>query len=49
MAVDDGLTRSRHDVQPLVGAAVAILAVSLRFAGRQHHFGSLRTPVGQND
>src|SRR5262249_7592695 len=49
LAVDDGLPRPGDDVQPLVGAPVAIVRPALGFPGGQRHLCGLRAAVAQDD
>jgi len=47
--VDDSDSRTSNHQEPLIGAAMAVLAAAFRFSRRQHHLGRLRSAISQND
>src|SRR5207237_8225274 len=48
MALDNGVTATGDNEQPLIRAAMAIARIAFRISGRDHHLGSLRSPIAPN-
>jgi hypothetical protein len=48
LAIDEGRSAPAHDVQPLVGSAVAITGVTFGISRLDHHLGDLSTPISKN-
>jgi hypothetical protein len=48
-AGDTGGAGPRHDVEPLIGAAMAVAGTALRLAGRNDHLGGLRAAIAERD
>src|SRR5204862_5993770 len=49
LALDQRLAGAGEHVQPLIGAAMAIVRIAFGVTGRDHHLGGLRAPVARHD